>query len=127
MTAFKNERAFGRSVGAVFVGIAAFQFWRGRTTAGFSIGGVGLVLLALGTVVPAALVVPNRWWWRMARALGWINTRILLGIFFFVIVTPIGLVMRWLGKDPLARKQRGSSWVPYGERVRDRRHFERMF
>lgn len=127
MTAFKDERAFGRAVGAVVVGMAAFQFWRGRVTLGIAIGAVGLLLAVLGTVAPAALVVPNRLWRRVAHVLGWINIRILLSVFFFVVVTPIGLVLRWLGKDPLARRGRGSNWSPYGERVRDPRHFERMF
>ena len=40
------------------------------------------------------------------HVLGWINTRIILGVIFYFIVTPIGIVRRWLGKDPMGRQLR---------------------
>jgi hypothetical protein len=40
-------------------------------------------------------------WMKFAFVLGWVNTRILLGLFFYLILTPIGLVLRLTGKDLL--------------------------
>jgi len=40
----------------------------------------------------------------VGHALGWINTRIILGILFFVLFSPIGITMKLFGKDPMARK-----------------------
>ena len=40
----------------------------------------------------------------IGNALGWINTRIILGILFYVLFFPIGMGMKLLGKDPMARK-----------------------
>jgi hypothetical protein len=38
------------------------------------------------------------------QALGWVNTRIILGVVFYGLLTPMGLAMRILGKDPLHRQ-----------------------
>ena len=48
---------------------------------------------------------------------------------FFLIMTPIGVVKRLLGWDPLDRRSgsRGSYWKPYSERQRDPRHYEKMY
>jgi hypothetical protein len=40
----------------------------------------------------------------LGTVLGWINTRIILGAVFFLVVTPIGAVRRLLGKDPMGKK-----------------------
>jgi hypothetical protein len=65
--------------------------------------------LALGPVVlalfrPAWLRVFYTPWMRLGHVLGWINTRIILGIFFFALITPIGVIMRLMGKDPMHRR-----------------------
>jgi saxitoxin biosynthesis operon SxtJ-like protein len=126
-TPLKEERSFGWSVGAVLAVIGALQWWRGRPLAAEAFGVIGVALLVAAAAAPAALVVPNRWWRRFAHVLGWINARVLLTLFFVLVLTPAGTIMRLLGRDPLARRDRGSSWVPYGDRVRDPQHFERLF
>jgi hypothetical protein len=52
---------------------------------------------------PKALGPVHRVWMRIGHALGWVNTRILLTLVFYLVVTPMGLAMRALGKDPLRR------------------------
>jgi hypothetical protein len=42
----------------------------------------------------------------IGHVLGWINTRIILGFVFYLIVTPTGAIRRWLGKDPMGQKLR---------------------
>lgn len=44
-----------------------------------------------------------RVWMGLAQVLGWINTRIVLGLVYFALITPTALVLRLLGKDPLNR------------------------
>lgn len=51
--------------------------------------------------LPRALGPVHKVWMRIGHALGWVNTRILLTAVFYLIVTPMGLVMRAFGKDPL--------------------------
>jgi hypothetical protein len=127
MSQYREERNFGLVVGVVTMAIAALQLWRGRPTVAGVAAAIGLALLVSGTLAPALLVVPNRWWRRVGHALGWINTRILLSLFFFVILMPVGLIMRLAGKDPLDLRGHGSTWKAYGARLRDPHHFERSF
>jgi hypothetical protein len=69
-------------------------------------------------------------WMKFAFALGWINTRILLGIFFYLIITPIGLVMRLVGKDILDQKLDRSAKTYWKKRDRvpfDQKRMEHQF
>ena len=90
---------------------------------------VGTALILLGLVLPQALVWPNKAWLALAEALAFVTTRIILAFVFFGIVTPIGLVKRLFGWDPLHRRAApaDSYWKPYTERQRDPRHYEKMF
>jgi hypothetical protein len=121
----KQERGFGRSVGTVLFLIGVYQLWRGRSTAGVSFVTVGALLATLGTFAPASLRIPSRVWWKFSHALGWVNSRILLSLFFFLVLTPIGLVFRLMGRDPLSRRGHATTWSPYPARGRD--HYEHMF
>ena len=57
-----------------------------------------------------ALIMPNllgsvyTTWMKIGHALGWVNTRIILGLLFYAIVLPMGLIMRLFGNDPMSRK-----------------------
>ena len=122
------ERSFGMSVGSVLCVIAALLVWRGRVGCAEVVGGVGAVLLVLGLVYSPLLKYPSAAWWRFSRALGYVNARVLLSIIFFLILTPLGLVWRLTGKDPLARRRRNwHGWAPYPARYKDAKHFDRMF
>ena len=90
---------------------------------------IGVLLVALGLVFPRVLVLPNKAWMGLASVLSFVSTRIILGFVFFVIVTPIGVVKRLFGWDPLHRRApvNDSYWRPYSERQRDPRHYEKMF
>jgi hypothetical protein len=122
------ERSFGVSVGAVLCAIALVLVWRGRVTRAEWVGGVGVVLLVFGAVRPSLLKWPSAAWWRFAKALGYINARILLSVLFGLVLTPLGLLWRLTGKDPLSRNRaRWNGWSPYPARYRDRKHYERMY
>jgi hypothetical protein len=123
----KDEQSFGRAVGGFCVIAAPYELWRGRRTLALSLAVVGAALLVLSAVAPRALRAPSRVWWKLAEILGWINMRLLLGAFFFLVITPAGLLFRLFGRDPLVRRHHGSMWTPYPERRRDTTHYERMF
>jgi len=88
----------------------------------------GGLLVGMAYAAPAVLRVPNRVWWRCAQALGWVNSRILLTLFFALVITPIAVAMRVFGRQPL-RPDKGATttWAIYSARCRDPRHYERMF
>jgi hypothetical protein len=125
--AIPSEQKFGLSVGGVFLAIAAFMWWRGYGSAPPVLGIVGGLLVFLGAVYPPLLRAPNRVWWRLAQTLGWINARILLTAFFALVMTPSGVCMRLLGRNPLRASRFDSNWTPYPARRRDPRHFEKLY
>jgi hypothetical protein len=126
----RAEREFGLIVGGVLVLLSFWWLYRGKFPAVSQITlPIGAVLVLLGLVFPRALVLPNRAWMAFAEVLSWVTTRIILAFVFFVIVTPIGMVKRLFGWDPLQRRAPASDsyWKPYSERQRDPRHYEKMF
>jgi len=66
---------------------------------------IGIPALILGLVAPALLKQPFRAWMALGHALGWVNSHIILGLVFIVVLQPIAYVMRLFGHDPLRRKK----------------------
>lgn len=102
----KSLRSFGYGVGTVLIGIALVVLWRRGWTLGaivYGLGGIGAVLVLMGLLAPAMLRPVYRVWMALALVLGYVMTRVVLTLVFFLLVTPIGLVLRALGKDPLQR------------------------
>src|SRR5262245_62473782 len=102
----KQLRSFGFSVGGIFAFIA---FWplvvRSEDPRWWALV-ISVCLLVPAAVFPRSLVWVYKAWMVLGHVLGWINTRIILGIIFYVIVTPIGLIRQCLGKDPMGRQLR---------------------
>lgn len=95
----KELRQFGLLVGAVFTVIGLWPLvFRGETLRLWAVGSGGS-LIVLGAILPQFLAPFHRGWMGIGHLLGWINTRILLGIVFYALVTPIGFVFRLMGKD----------------------------
>ena len=117
-------------VGGTLILLSVWWLYRGKFQSVSHISLLlGAVLVLLGLVFPKALVLPNRAWLAFAEVLSFVATRVILGFVFFAVVTPIGVVKRLFGWDPLNRRAaRGDSyWQPYSERQRDPRHYEKMF
>ena len=64
----------------------------------------GLLISAWAIVLPASLHLLYRPWMKFAQIMQWINTRIILLILFYIVILPIGLLRRMLGKDSMQRK-----------------------
>lgn len=127
---FRREREFGLVVGGVLVLLSSWWLYRGKFASVSPITlPLGWLLVLLGLLWPKALIWPNRGWMLLAEGLSFVMTRIILGIVFFLIMTPIGVVKRLSGWDPLDRRsgRRSSYWRPYSERQRNPRHYEKMF
>jgi hypothetical protein len=63
-----------------------------------------LITLAVNIVVPLVIFSLYKAATFLARYLGWFNTRLILGLIFFLLFTPLGFILRLLGKDFLDRK-----------------------
>jgi len=122
-----SQRSFGLTVGGVLAVLAALSVWRHHPTRGDVLGAVAAVLIVAALVYPRSLSGVARVWGKIGHALGWFNSRVLLTVMFAFVLWPIGLLMRLFGTDPLERRKAGSMWSPYPDRLRDPKHFERLF
>ena len=68
---------------------------------------VGISGFILGLIAPHLLYYPYRGWMALGHALGWVNSHIILGLVFIIVLQPIAFVMRLLGYDPLRRRRKG--------------------
>ena len=64
----------------------------------------GLAVQAWALLHPSSLDWLHALWMKFADVMGWINTRIILALVFYVLVLPTGLLMRLVGRDPMRRK-----------------------
>jgi hypothetical protein len=62
------------------------------------------VLGSWALIHPNSLFLVYKPWLKFGHIAGWINTRIILGILFYLVFLPAGMIMRLLGKDPMFRK-----------------------
>jgi hypothetical protein len=120
--------AFGVTMAIALAIVAAIRVWR----RGFDVFAVAVIvvaaLFALSALIAPAMLAPiHRWWMRFAEVLGWINTRILLILIFYLVVTPLGLVMRLFRRPPLDMAQRDSYWTEPPRNSYGDRHYEKQF
>ena len=59
----------------------------------------------LGILRPGLLLYPYKAWMKLGHILGWVNSRIILGLVFLIVLQPIALIMRIFGHDPLRTKK----------------------
>ena len=105
-------RRFGVTVGLAFCILAGLSRWRGHDTAPLVMGALGGALILAGIAIPAYLGPVYRGWMRFALLLSKVTTPIFMGLVYFVVVTPMGLVMRLFGRNPLVQqKGEESFWV----------------
>ncbi len=89
---------------------------------------VAVVLVAWALVLPMSLKPVYRVWMTIGLCLGWINTRIILSIMFYLIILPVGAVMRLAGKDPMARSiNREQKSYRVKSIVPDKKHVEKPY
>ena len=105
-------RRFGLVVGAAFIGLGALLWWREHTLVASVAATTGTLLVLGGLVLPDRLGPVQAAWMGLAEALSKITTPIFMGVIYFVVLTPAGLLVRLFGRNPLVRKRDGSSfWV----------------
>jgi Saxitoxin biosynthesis operon protein SxtJ len=126
----RELRRFGIVVGVVFLLISSWWIHRHKfavVSVAFAVAGASLLLFA--AISPRALTAVHRGWLAIAEGMSFVMTRVILAVIFFAVVTPIGLVRRLAGGDPLRRRSGASAtyWETYPSRQQDSAHFEKMF
>jgi len=109
----KKLREFGLCVGFVLAGFALFFWWREKPFYP-TVAGIAAALILLGAVFPVILKPAYQIWMTLALLMGWVMTRVLLGVLFYLAVTPIALILKVMGKDFLNltfRDGKDSYWI----------------
>jgi len=116
-------------VAGVFSLLAAWNFYRHRLTVVAILGGIAAVLLIIGLLVPPAARAFHAAWMKFAAILGYLNSRVLLFLLFYLVITPYGWIGKLFGRDPLNRRAAGrdSYWVPRKHSRQTKEQFERSF
>ena len=94
----KAIRDFGILIGFILLIIAGILFYKERESYELIIL-LGVAFIGLGLVMPNILKPFYLVWMIFATILGWIMTRVILSLLFYIIVTPIGLIPRFFGKQ----------------------------
>ncbi len=125
----KEVRNFGILFTIVFLALAAFAAYKGNHAWPWLLLAACFFLIS-GLILHAILRPMYIGWMRFAFVLGWINTRVILGIFFYLILTPVGLIMRLFRRDPLHRKfdrKAATYWIKRAPTEFNRERYERLF
>lgn len=116
-----SDRGFGLLFATVCGAIAVFGIWEGRHSAlWWSIA--ALVFCAVALFAAPLLGPPNSAWRWLSLRLFKIVSPIVMGVVFFVVLTPVAVIMRWVSRDPLRLRlepEKPTYWlarVPVGER-----------
>jgi len=127
LNAAAKGRKFGLTVGIAFLVLAAIALWRGAPRAPVGLAVLGGLLFLAALVVPAYLGPVERVWMGMAKLISRFTTPVFMGIIYFGLFTPMGVLRRRFGRDRLAhRSLSGSLWADRPETAR-RSDLERQF
>ena len=66
---------------------------------------IGLPLLFVSIFKPAFLYFPYKLWMKLGHILGWVNSKVILGLVFLFVLQPIAVIMKSFGYDPLREKK----------------------
>ena len=122
-------RKFGLTMGIALAVFGGLFLWRGKAVAPYLFI-LGAVFLLLAAVLPRALKPVQKAWMALATVLGWVMTRLLLTIVFFVGITPIALIAKLSGKrflDLGFEPDRESYWEKRKPHDRGMERYESQF
>ena len=104
-------RHFGLVVGGAFLVLAAISAWRGHVIPPRLLGAIGGLLVLGGLLFPAAMGPVHARWMALAHAISRVTTPLFIGIVYYVVVTPMAVVRRLVGGNPMRHTARdGSYW-----------------
>ena len=108
----KDLRKFGLTVGSVLIIIGCLLLWKHKPSQFYFLS-IGAILVLSGLLFPVILRPLNKAWMTLAVLLGWVMTRVILSLLFYIVITPISIIARIFGKhflDIKIDKSRTSYW-----------------
>ncbi len=111
--AVSSNRSFGLTFAAAFAALGAISLWRGLDRGAWELG-LAVGFLTVAAFAPGMLGPLNRVWAWIGRRLNSVLSPLLIIVLFYGVITPVGLAMRAVGKDPLRLRrdpQSSSYWI----------------
>lgn len=125
----KNLKEFGFLVGAVFGIIGSLFWWKGNYLYPYFIF-VSIFLVFFGLVLPITLKPIHKIWMAIALVIGFVMTRIILFVLFYMILTPTSLLSKFSGKNFLdleVDKSKTSYWQYRSEKEFYKERYEKQY
>jgi hypothetical protein len=125
----KELRSFALTISVALGIVGALVLWR-RGPMGFIFIAIGAVILFAGLVSPKSLTILYKVWMALALVLGLAMSHIILALVFYIVLSPIGFLIRILGKDPLTLRddpKAESYWVKREKKEWHRDNYEKMY
>ncbi len=125
----KDLKKFGLTVGIALIILAVLLYFAGKKSAVY-FGAAGILLIIPALTAPVLLKPLNKAWMTFSIILGWVMTRVILIIFFYLVITPTGLLTRLFKKDFLDMKIDKTSKTYWKKREKVKSNpvdFERQF
>lgn len=97
----RDGRRFGFQVGIAFLLLGALLLWREKPLGSTVVGSIGGLLLLGGLLVPVKLGPVYRRWMAAALLISKVTTPIFMGIIYYLVLTPTGLLKRLFGRNPI--------------------------
>ena len=102
----KTLREFGFLIGLIFPFLIGWilPLFGGHSFRTWTLF-ISIPSIILAFTKPILLLYPYKVWMKLGHILGWVNSRIILGLVFLIVLQPIAFIMRILGHDPLRTKK----------------------
>jgi len=124
----REGRRFGLTLGAAFLALAGVAAWRGHPLEARVFAALGSGSVALALLIPTRLGPVRRAWMAFGEAMSKVTTPLFLGVVYFGLLTPMGLLRRLASRPKLVRPASARSYlVPRASGARRRIDMERQF
>ena len=123
----KELREFGIVMGCFFGILGGLLFWRHRPF--LWAAGLSAAFFVFGFLIPAALKPLQKAWMTIAVMMGFVMSRVILSILFFLVLSPLGILSRLSGKkhlDLTFRKPDPTYWNPVKTQT-EKEYYERQY
>lgn len=115
----REGRRFAWTLATAFTAIGVLAEWRGRARVAVVLLVIGAIFVIAGLIAPKRLGPIERGWMGLARAISKVTTPIFMGVVYFLVLTPTGLLRRAFSRNVLSRDKASETfWI-------DRKHIDR--